>query len=241
MNISANLYKVFFITVLLAFSSSELLAQKKKPVVNPLAKSEKEILAFEAKDKEKMPPDGSILFVGSSSVRFWSSLQKDMAPLRVLNRGFGGSTFPELRYYYERIVKPYKPKAIVVYEGDNDLVNPKMKPGMVLKNLKGFHERVQLDFPGTKVWFIAIKPSVARANLLGTVQKTNQMIQNYAAKTKTLEFLDVATPMLNKDGSIMSDIFIQDNLHMNPKGYAIWKSVIAPVLAKEYHQIETEY
>ena len=182
-----------------------------------------------------LPNFFDILFVGSSSVRFWRSLKEDMAHLRVINRGFGGSTFADLMYYYDRIVKPYKPKAILVYEGDNDLVQEGMTPENVFDNLVGFYNRVQEDFPETKVWFIAIKPSPARVHLLEKMQKSNSMVKEYASSTPYLEYLDVASPMMKKDGSIREDIFIQDRLHMNAEGYKIWKEVIQPVLLKEYH------
>lgn len=238
MNIIKSFHKIFFLTMLLGFLLPELLAQKGDKEANPLARLEAEILAFESKDKEFPEAEGAILFVGSSSVRFWGSLKKDVHPLRVINRGFGGSTFPELLYYYDRIVKPYKPKGIVVYEGDNDLVSPEMTPEIVLDNLKKFMARVNQDFPEAKVWFIAIKPSIARVDLLGKMQRANALIQNYAQSDNKLEYLDVASPMLNQDGTIMSDIFIKDNLHMNPKGYEIWKSVIRPALVDVY-QVES--
>ncbi|MDW3647865.1 MAG: GDSL-type esterase/lipase family protein [Bacteroidia bacterium] len=222
----------FFLLVL--FSLTLSLAQENQKKENPLARLEKEVQAFEAKDKESAPPEDPILLVGSSSVRFWMTMKKDLAPLRVMNRGFGGSTFPELLYYYDRLVKPYSPKAILVYEGDNDLLMEGMTPENVLNNMKSFYSRVQNDFPGVKVWFISIKPSIARANLLETMQESNRLVKAYAAQTEHMEFLDVASPMLNEDGSIKDDIFVRDNLHMNAKGYAIWTKIIHPALLKEY-------
>ncbi|MEM6803758.1 MAG: SGNH/GDSL hydrolase family protein [Bacteroidota bacterium] len=212
-----------------------LFAQEKKVEENPSTRFEKEIQAFEAQDKEMKASEGAILCVGSSSIRFWRSLKEDMSHLRVINRGFGGSTFADLMYYYDRIVKPYKPKAVLVYEGDNDLVDETMTPEKVFDNLLGFYNRVQEDFPKTKVWFIAIKPSPARVHLLERMQKSNELIQKHASSTPYLEYLDVATPMMKKDGNIREDIFIQDRLHMNAEGYKIWKEVIRPILIKEYH------
>ncbi|MEM8891944.1 MAG: GDSL-type esterase/lipase family protein [Bacteroidota bacterium] len=227
-------YRSILVFLLAAFCLPGLYAQEAKKKENPLARFEGAIEAFEKKDKEVAPPEDPILLVGSSSVRFWSTMKEDLAPLRVMNRGFGGSTFPELNYYYERLVKAYSPKAILVYEGDNDLLLEGMTPEKVLANMKSFYGMVQKDFPGVKVWFISIKPSIARANLLEAMQESNRLVKAYAAQTEHMEFLDVATPMLNEDGSIKDDIFIQDNLHMNAKGYAIWTKVIRPALLAVY-------
>jgi len=109
-----------------------------------------------------------------------------------------------------------------------------MTPEKVLANMKSFYGMVQKDFPGVKVWFISIKPSIARANLLEAMQESNRLVKAYADQTEHMEYLDVATPMLNEDGSIKDDIFIQDNLHMNAKGYAIWTKIIRPALLQVY-------
>ncbi|MEL6252166.1 MAG: GDSL-type esterase/lipase family protein [Bacteroidota bacterium] len=233
-------YRSLFSFLLASFTLGSSFAQETEPKENPLARLEREILAFEAKDKEQTPPENPILLVGSSSVRFWMTMKEDLAPLRVMNRGFGGSTFPELLYYYDRLVKPYDPKAILVYEGDNDLLLEGMTPEKVLDNMKTFYGQVQKDFPGVKVWFISIKPSIARANLLETMQESNRLLKAYADQTEHMEFLDVATPMLKENGSIKDDIFVRDNLHMNAKGYAIWTKIIRPALLREYSKKGTE-
>src|SRR5437763_4245357 len=58
-----------------------------------------EIDAFDAADRAAPPAAGGIVFVGSSTIRLWASLVDDFPGLPVLNRGFGGSTFPEALHY----------------------------------------------------------------------------------------------------------------------------------------------
>ncbi|MEM7374614.1 MAG: SGNH/GDSL hydrolase family protein [Bacteroidota bacterium] len=232
-----SLFILFSLLFFFSCKQSQTVSEEKTniqlPPPNPLVRFEDVILKYEAQDKENPPQKGGIVFCGSSSIRMWRSLAEDLAPLNVINRGFGGSTFPELIHYADRIIFPYEPSCIVVYEGDNDITSDKILPGHVLANLKRFHKKVQEQQPGTKVWFIAVKPSVARKHLYDKLVKTNTMIQEYIESVPELEYLDVATPMLTDEGEIRTDIFIKDNLHMNATGYEIWTKVIRPVMMAE--------
>ncbi len=192
---------------------------------------EAEIQAFETMDQQTPPPKDAILFVGSSSLRMWKSIETDLAPQVVLNRGFGGSTFADLLYFMDRVVLPYEPAAVVVYEGDNDIVADSVGPNQVVTDLQTFQNRLQARFPGTPVYILAIKPSIARRALLNKARLTNQLLQQAANADPLLTYIDVASPMMDEDGQIRSDIFIQDSLHMNAKGYEIWTGVVREALA----------
>ena len=213
-------------------STSQQTAEKKEETTapQPEGRFDAAIAAFEAADQQNPPPENAWLFTGSSSIRMWKTVAEDMAPMPVINRGFGGSTMPDLIHYADRVIYPYKPKGILVYEGDNDITSEDMSPEDVLANLKSLHSMVQEKLPATPMWFISVKPSVARKHLLDKLKKTNALVEAYAAETPTMSYIDVATPMMQDENKVRDDIFIKDNLHMNAKGYEIWKGVIRPVL-----------
>lgn len=190
---------------------------------------EEEIEAFEQADQQNPPPEGAILFVGSSSIRMWKSLQEDFPNKKVINRGFGGSQFTDLLYYDDRIVIPYKPRQIFVYEGDND-INAGVSPQKVFEDFKTFVGRVNKKLPDTEIVFISIKPSPSRIDVFDEMKEANRMIETYTEETENVSYVDIFNPMLDDEGSIRSDIFIEDNLHMNDKGYDIWQRVIRPYL-----------
>src|SRR3982750_111695 len=81
---------------------------------------EKEISAYEAQDRTNAPPNGCIVFVGSSSIRLWTNLTSDFPSLPVANRGFGGSQLADSANFADRIVSIYKPRQVVIYAGGND-------------------------------------------------------------------------------------------------------------------------
>ena len=187
---------------------------------------EEEILDFEKEDSAKGITKGEILFVGSSSFKKWTNIETDLFPLRVLNRGFGGSTMPELDYYFFRIVRPYKPAAIVIYEGDNDVLAPFLTSSVILKSFDIFVQLTKQFLPNTKVFFVSVKPSPSRVDYLKKMQETNSLIKSYCTKDKNLFYIDITKHMFNEDGQIREDIFRNDRIHINEKGYKIWSEII---------------
>ena len=153
---------------------------------NPAASWEPTIQKFEQADKANPPKPGMIVFAGSSSFARWSTLVDDMKPLDVINRGFGGSQMSDLDYYAKRIVNVYRPKAVVVYEGDNDLASTSPKtPEMVADGFRQFVQIVRADLPDTWIYFISIKPSKLRWNEWPKMKAANSMIRDFAQTTKT--------------------------------------------------------
>ena len=187
---------------------------------------EAEIQAFERADSVDAPAPGAILFTGSSSVRFWNTLAEDFPDHQVLNRGFGGSEFSDLQYYADRVVYPYRPSVVFVYEGDND-INAGDTPAQVLAQARMLRDSIAAHLGAdTPVVFISPKPSVARWHLRAAYEEANALLEAYANTTDHTYFADVWTPALKENGEVRDDIFVADDLHMNAVGYAIWREVI---------------
>jgi len=188
-----------------------------------------DIRRFEAADRETAPPAHPVLFVGSSSIRMWTSLAGDFPGVPVLNRGFGGSEAEDVLRYADRIVFPYRPRLIVLYEGDNDLAAGK-SVDRVAGDLDSLITLIHARLPGTPVAFISIKPSLARRNLLDAMREVNARIRARADADPKLHYVDVMTPMLDARGEPRPGIYLPDGLHMNATGYAIWAKAVAPLL-----------
>ncbi len=185
-----------------------------------------DIAAFEAADRAHAPPQGAVLFVGSSSIRFWESLAKDFAGVPVLDRGFGGSTIADCVRYAGRIVAPYHPRRIVFYAGDNDVAAGRA-PERIAADFTAFVAAVRAALPGVPILFISIKPSPARWGLAAEIRKTNALVRAEAARSK-FDYLDVWPPMLGADGRPRKELFREDGLHMTPAGYALWTELTGP-------------
>ena len=197
---------------LLLFVSTSVLAQ------NPF---EKEILAYEKQDSLSMPAKGQILFIGSSSFRLWKSFEADMRGLPAsFNRGFGGSTLADALYYFDRMVVKYQPKWVIMYEGDNDLAKGKL-PQQIAAEYDEFKARLKKQVPGAKLVFVAARPSLARVAMVEKQKELNSLI-----KSKGDYFIDMHSPFYLADGSLMTDIFVADKLHLNEKGYVIFANQI---------------
>lgn len=193
------------------------------------ARWEADIAAFERRDRVSMPAPGGVVFVGSSSIRMWETLAGDFPAVSTINRGFGGSRLRDSLHFADRIVVPYRPRAVVLYAGDNDLQEGRT-PAQVRDDFAAFVHRVQRDLPQARIAFIAIKPSPARQALLPQVREANRLVAEYAAGAERVAFLDVATPMLDSDGQPRPGLFLDDRLHMDRAGYEVWIEVVAPWL-----------
>lgn len=208
--------KIF--VALLLFVSTNLLAQ------NPF---EKEILSYEKQDSLSMPAKGQVLFIGSSSFRLWKTFDADMQGMPpAFNRGFGGSTLADALYYFDRMVVKYKPKWVIMYEGDNDLAKGKL-PQQIAAEYDEFKARLNKQVPGAKLVFVAARPSIARTALVEKQKELNALI-----KAKGDYFIDMHSPFFLPDGTLMQDIFVADKLHLNEKGYVIFAKQIQDFMIK---------
>lgn len=195
------------------------------------SKWESEIAALTAGDKTNPPPKNAILFTGSSSIRLWKSLAADFPERKVINRGFGGSQISDVNDFLDRIVTPYSPKQILLYAGDNDIAAGK-SPDQLLADFKNFVHQVRAKLPDVRIDYIAIKPSPSRWSLVDKIREANRLIQDYSKTQKNTGYIDIFAPMLGSDGKPRPEIFVEDKLHMNEKGYAIWREIISPRLLK---------
>lgn len=190
-----------------------------------------EIAAFETADREHPPPERPIVFVGSSSIRLWDTLAKDFAPLPVLNRGFGGSQLRHVNHFIDPAVLRYRPRAVVLYAGDNDLDERTGRQAEdVVRDFEAFVRLVHEGVPDARVYFVAIKPSRLRWARWPEMKRANEAIAALCAKGPRLAFLDTATPMLATGGPPARRLFLVDGLHLSGEGYALWTSVVRPRL-----------
>ncbi len=189
-----------------------------------------EFAAFDAQDKATPPPANGILFVGSSSIRLWAGLPEAFPGKPVIQRGFGGSTLSDVIRHMPRVILPYQPKQIVLYAGDNDIGQANRTARDVYGQFLTFFTVVRKQLPNTTITYIAVKPSPLRRQFMPVMVETNRMIKQYLASQRNTSFADVYTPMLDAGGQPRPNLFLADSLHMNPQGYDIWKTAIAPLL-----------
>ncbi|WP_159471049.1 GDSL-type esterase/lipase family protein [Dyadobacter sp. 3J3] len=195
-------------------------------------RSESSIQAFEKKDSEKMPAPGGIVFAGSSTFTKWQSAAQDLAPLPIINRGFGGSTFPEVIHYANKTIFKYHPKTVVIY-CENDMFGKKVKsPEQVRDEYMKLTKMIHEQEPKAKIYGISLKPSPSRWNKKEDVQIANQLIKDFIKSDRNHEYIDI-WPVMIKDGRPDGSIFLSDSLHMNEEGYKRWTSVLKPILLKD--------
>lgn len=208
------------------------------------ARFEDTIRRFEEMDRRNPPPEGAIVLTGSSSIARWNDqATAALSPLTVIPRGFGGSIMHDVVHYLDRVALKYKPRAILIYEGDNDtgVAGYGLTKEMILKDLNTIVARIHEQLPETRIYVLSVKPSVLRQNVWSRAQAVNAGYRAIAERDPLVFYVDVATPFLNVDGSVMTDIFVADNLHLNDLGNAIWGAAIKAALMPMEARHESEF
>lgn len=191
-----------------------------------------EIQAFKKADEKNPPEKGAILFVGSSSFKLWKNIEDYFPGYKVINRGFGGSGLNDVILYEDDIISHYKPKQVVIYCGENDIAAGNITATDVLQRFMELFNMVRKDLPGVPFAFVSIKPSPSREKFMPVIEDANIMIRQFLSSYPETVYIDVYHPMLDKDGKPRKELFLEDDLHMNEKGYAIWRDAITPHLVR---------
>ena len=193
------------------------------------ARWEKSIVEIEQRSASGKSTPGAVLFVGSSSIRLWK-LEESFPDLVAANHGFGGSFLSDSVHFFDRIIVPVKPTAVVIYAGDNDIASGKT-PETVYNDFQQFVAAVRAKLPECRqIVYIGIKPSVKRWTLAEKIQQTNSLIKADCDNDPLLEYADVWGPMLTAEGVPNADLLVDDGLHMNERGYKIWAAAVTSVL-----------
>lgn len=184
------------------------------------ARWEKEISAFEASEITNPPPKGAVLFIGSSTIRLWKTLQQDFPKVKVINRGFGGSQIIDSTHFAERIIFPYEPSRIFFRAGGNDLAEGK-SPEEVFGDFKDFVAKVRERLPKTEITFIGWNPTIARWHQVEKEKAMNTLVNEFVEHGEGLKYIDTYSVPIGTDGKPRAELFMPDKLHFNAEGYRL--------------------
>jgi len=199
----------------------------------PFSRFQNEIDNFIQQDKDNSFFKNGIMMTGSSSIRMWTSMEEDFSAFPVLNRGFGGATIPEVLHFAGRYIFQHEPQIIVFYCGEND-ISEGASLETVFASFKNFVKIIETKLPETKLVYISMKPSIARWNLWPQYQAGEKLIKEFVDENSKIAYMDASISMLEKNGEVKKDIFVEDGLHMNAKGYEGWTNQLKPILEKMY-------
>jgi len=190
-----------------------------------------EILEFKKADSASTPQTGKTLFIGSSSFTRWTDLNKDFPNSNILNRAFGGSTLPDVTRYYYEVVQPYQPSKVFIYCGENDLAaSDSLTAESLSLRFQTLYQMIVTNFPSCKIYYVSIKPSPSRKPIQPRAIRANQLIKKFLASKKRTGFIDIYRDMLDAKGNMREELYVEDRLHMNAKGYEIWIRKMKPYI-----------
>lgn len=221
-----RIFSHLLIVLLAALNSSMVLAQRD---IDP-TRWEEAMQRFDEQDRISPPPENAIVLTGSSSIARWNEQSvAALAPLTVIPRGFGGSVMEDVLYHLDRVALRYAPRAILIYEGDNDTFFG-IAEETIISQFQQVVDRIHAELPETRIYVLSVKPSVSRVAVWDAAQRVSAGYQEIANNDPLVHYVDVATPFLWDDGTVMDDVFVADNLHLNDMGNLIWGAAIRAAL-----------
>ena len=212
-----------------AHAQSAAPAAPAKP--DDFARWEKDIAAFEASDRTAPPPKNALLFVGSSTIVRWKTLQQDYPAHQIINRGFGGNEIADSTHFADRMIFPYQPRTIFLRAGGNDIHNGKT-PEQVFADFKEFVATVHAKLPKTEIVYISLSPSIARWDERDAGKKLNALIADFVNRTPRLKYIETADLVLDAKGEPRPELFVEDKLHFSPEGYKLLIERVRPFVRK---------
>jgi lysophospholipase L1-like esterase len=199
------------------------------------------IRELESDTAGRYAPGQGVVFIGSSSIRLWRTLEDDMAPIPVIQHGFGGAKFNDVVHYADRLVSAYQPLAVVLFAGTNDIDPAASKaPEALLASYQAFVSRVRSQQPDLPVFYIGITPSPRRWSVWPIAQATNELIQQWSAADPNLHFIDTGAALMDSVGEPDPDNYMFDGLHLSESGYAIWRRIIRERLLDEEPRLQLD-
>ncbi|MEE3327502.1 MAG: GDSL-type esterase/lipase family protein [Myxococcota bacterium] len=215
------------LVVLAAYPAYRISVEIRKALDDDPAVYTEDIAELVARTRAGPAPEGAVVFIGSSSIRLWSTLERDMQPLPVIQHGFGGAKLADVEFYADTLVNAFHPRAVVVFAGTND-IHPlsSTAPETLFETYQGFVARVRTDLPEVPIYFIGITPSPRRWSVWERAQETNRLVRAWSDRDPSLFYIETGPALLGEDGEPDPDHYRLDGLHLSPQGYAIWTEII---------------
>lgn len=181
--------------------------------------------------KQNPPATGAVICIGSSHMENWKTVANDLAPLHIYNYGVGGSRMVQAAdLYISNLAIPYKPRAVILYEGSNDLQGG-VTPDSILQDFKRLYGKLHDALPETRLYVLGLVPSPGkRFEKIADIKRTNALLQKECEFHSWIKFIDTTSPLIGADGLPIKECFIPGNIHMTPAGYAVWKAAIGPAV-----------
>jgi hypothetical protein len=216
-----------YILLLFSFILLSCSAVRKYKDLPEVRSWDKDIQKFEQLDRSEKYADDAILFAGSSSIRLWNTLEKDMSPYHIIQRGYGGAKLSDFVVYAGRIFSPHKCRAIVIFIANDIMGTAQDKtPEEVAALFRNVLRTIRKSHPSTPVFWIAVTPTPLRWKVWPEIQRANTMIRKICENKKNTYFIKTDSDFLNENGTPKDELFRDDKLHLTEKGYSVWTDII---------------
>jgi hypothetical protein len=191
---------------------------------------DKEVREYKHQDSLNFPKPNGILFIGASSIRYWTDLEQRFSNAPIIRRGLGGSELSQwVAYYTPYVVFPYHPGKIFLYAGENDIATGGKTAQSVADLFAKLWEMTRQQLPDAEIYYLSIKQSPSRLKFTPDFILANKLIKDYISTKSKTYYIDMSTAVLNNKTTLPdSSLYKPDMLHLNNKGYDNWQKVLEP-------------
>jgi lysophospholipase L1-like esterase len=180
---------------------------------------------MDAKDQNEV----TVVFMGNSIIEGWKAADPDFfSDPKLLNKGIGGQTTPQMLSRFEKDVLVVNPKAVLILAGTNDIAGNTGE--ITLTEIRdNIDEMAQLASKNNiQVILCSVLPAFDYPWRAGRhpdekIPALNQLIRELA-EAQNLYYLDFFAVMADARNGLPKDL-ADDGVHPTPKGYSVMRNL----------------
>lgn len=174
------------------------------------------------------PAEADVFLLGSSSIRLWETAAEDLKPYTVVRRGYGGARYSDLAFYVDRLAAGLRFRAAVVFVGNDIAGRPDDKTADEVSRLFGYvADRLKQSQPECIVICVDVRPTPSRFGAWNKIAAGNAALHEACESRPGVFYLETSDEFLDEQGAhVRDDLYSSDRLHLNEKGYRVWRSLI---------------
>ncbi len=173
----------------------------------------------------------AVVLLGSSSFRLWEDAGQNLAPFKIVRRGYGSARYRDLAIHAPALLAGLEFQAVFLFIA-NDITGKELDvtPETAGRLAEVVVRSARHAQPKASIFIVAVTPTPSRFEYWPQIQQVNRQFEKLAKKYPNTHYLATASLFLEGRGQPREELFVEDKLHLNQEGYAIWSNLFLDAL-----------